>query len=546
MILEKEIQENIENALKKLKWPKVDVLFSLPKQKDHGDVATNIAFKLSKKVGKPPREVAQVIIDSISSLPKEVKKAEVAGAGFINFYIDRLAYFKALDKIQKEKEKFGQTNAKKNKKVIIEFVSANPTGPLNVVSARAAAIGDVLANLLAATGYQVHREFYVNDIGNQIELFGKSIQARLLNEEPPEGGYQGEYVSDLAKNLDSKKTYSLEELKNLGLDSMISGQKEALANFGVKFDRWYLQSELIRKKKVEKAIEKLKKSKYVYEKEGAQFFKSSDFGDDKDRVVQKQDGEYSYFASDIAYHDEKFGRGFGWVIDILGPDHHGYIARTKAAVEACGWDPKHFTILIVQQVNFIENEMLVKMSKRAGKLITMQTLVNEVGKDAARFFFLQRATSTHLDFDLELAKKKSLENPVYYVQYAHARIASIFRKAEEAGVVYSSKEVDLSLLELPEEKELAKVILGLPDHLARAAQDLEPHQIIFYILNLAKQFQSYYSQAKNDDRYRVINTANLKSTLAKLYLLKNIQIVIQNTLNLLGISAPDKMEREEV
>ena len=293
---------------------------------------------------------------------------------------------------------------------------------------------------------------------------------------------------------------------------------------------------------MEKALAKLKKKNFLYEKEGALFFRSTDFGDDKDRVVQKQDGEYSYFASDIAYHDDKFLRKSDWVIDILGPDHHGYIARTKAGIEALGWGSKKFTVLIVQQVNFIENEILVKMSKRAGKLITMRDLIDEVGKDAARFFFLQRSCNAHLDFDLELAKKHSLENPIYYLQYAHARIASIFRKAKEEKMTLP-KKIDLTKLNLPEEKELAKEILEFPSVVAQSAHDLAPHQLVSFALALAKEFQSYYSQAKHDPRYKVLNGEEPGRTGAKLYLLKNLQIVLQNILKLLGVSAPERMEQ---
>src|SRR3989338_8436842 len=550
MILEKKLKEVLMKAIETLGWRLAEPTFTLPKQKEHGDLATNIAFILAKQVGKPPIAVAQELVARIQPSPSFLKKIDVANTGFINFHIHNNTYLQLLSTIFKQGKKFGSQQLGKGTKVILEFVSANPTGPLNVVSARAAAVGDTLANILEKVGYKVHREYYVNDVGNQIDLFAQSLLARHLQIQGKEAeihqeGYQGEYLKEFAKKLPKKKAFSAQQIGQLGVKAMVASQKESLKNFGVVFNKWFLQSELLKKKEIEKSLSRLQKTGHLYESEGAIFFRSTTFGDDKDRVVRKQDGEYSYFASDIAYHNDKFARKFNWVIDILGPDHHGYVSRTKAALQALGYDSNQLTVLISQQVNLLQNEVLVKMSKRAGKLITMDDLMKEVGKDVARYFFLMRSTSSHLDFDLELAKKETPENPVFYIQYAHARIASIFRKALQTKIKADFKKVALELLNLPEEGEIAKHLLEFPNVLAKTAKELEPHHLAFYVLELAKQFQSYYSQAKHDPRYKVVDLGNFETTNAKLYLLKNIQIVLQNALGILGVSAPQRMKKED-
>ena len=326
---------------------------------------------------------------------------------------------------------------------------------------------------------------------------------------------------------------------------MLAAQKKSLADFGVLFDRWFLQSELFEKKEIEKSLEEVRKRGFLYEADGATHFKSTAFGDDKDRVVIKSDGERTYFASDIAYHYNKLKRKFDWLIDIFGPDHHGYIARTRAAVAALGFKPERLTILISQQVNLLEKGEQVKMSKRAGKLITMDQLLQDVGREVARYFFLTRSANTHLEFDLELAKSETPENPVFYIQYAHARIASVFRKSLEKGQKFRFKKIAWEHLDLPEEKALAQFLLEYPAVIATAARDLEPHRIAFYLLDLAKRFQGYYSKGRDHESYRFV-TDDLARTEAKLYLLKSVQNVLKNGLNLLGIGAPEQMSREEI
>lgn len=550
MNLEEKVKELLKKAMTKLGWPEVAIILESPKLKEHGDLSANAAFLLAKPLKKPPRQIAEELLKALQPLPDWVENIEVAGAGFLNFRLRSQAWFESLRTIFKEGEKFGTSSAGKNRKVILEFVSANPTGPLNVVSARAAAVGDTLANLLKATGHKVHREYYVNDIGNQIDLFAQSIQARVQEARGsptpiPEGGYHGEYLKEFAAGLaEKKKNYTPADFKKMGLKEMVTRQKKSLEKFGVAFDRWFFQSELMEKGKLEKTLKRLEKLNHLYEQEGAIFFRAAFFGDEKDRVVRKADGEYTYFASDIAYHADKFDRKFDRAIDLLGPDHHGYVARTRAAMVPLGIDPQRLTVLIIQQVNLLEGDVQVKMSKRAGKIITLDALLNEVGRDVARYFFLQRAASTPLDFDLELAKKETPENPVFYIQYAHARICSIFKKAAAEKIKPNFKKVSLELLDLPEEKELAKKILQYPAAVASAAQELAPHTLAFYCHDLAQQFQAYYSQAKNDPRYRVVDPSRRAKTEAKLYLLKNIRIVIQNALRILGISAPERMEKD--
>lgn len=540
--------ELLAKIVSDLNWPDVPVSAEVPKQRGHGDISTNLAFLLAKPLKKSPREVAAILLEKLRPLPEWIKKIDVAGAGFINCHIHPKAYFEALQAVYQSGKKFGVAKVGQGRKILLEFVSANPTGPLNVVSARAAAVGDTLARLLQKVGYHAEKEFYVNDVGVQIDLFGQSLWARYqqaVGKEAalPEEGYQGEYLCERAAKLAKQKKVirSAEVIQKLGLDGMVAWQKKSLKNFGVVFDRWFHQSELLGSEQFATVLKPLQEKNYLYEKEGALFFQSSAFGDDKDRVVKKQDSEYTYFASDIVYHHNKFARGFDRCIDLLGPDHHGYVARTKAAVAALGYDPKRLTILIVQQVNLIQSEKIVKMSKRAGKLVTMDDLLEEVGKDVARYFFLQRSLNTPLDFDLELAKQQTLENPVFYIQYAHARIASIFKKAAEQKIKPVFSKINCADLDLPEEKELAKQVLDFPDVVLQAAEELEPHFIAFYVLDLARQFQSYYSQAKQDPRYKVVDPENRERTLAKLYLLKNIQIVLQNALELMGISAPERM-----
>lgn len=521
-----------------------------PRDTAHGDYATNLAFQLAKKMKISPQEVANLLCDSLSkeAIPL-IDKVEIAGAGFINFYITAEQFTDFIKRIEQEGTKYGNSNLGAGKKVNIEFVSANPTGPLNVVNARAASVGFALSNLLTVVGYQVHKESYINDVGNQVSLFGSSLQARYLEScgipvEFPKEGYHGEYVKQMAIEIKSDsritkyrdpKEIPVSVFKEIGLEKILARQEKDLAQFGVRFDCWFRESVLHQGKKLDHAKQILHDRNYTHLTDGALWFKSTAFGDEKDRVLIKSDGQPTYFIADIAYHLDKFERGFDQVIDLWGPDHHGHILRTKAAIEALGYPQDKFEIIIVQQVNLLRAGEKVKMSKRTGKIETLADLIEEVGVDAAKFFFLMRSTDSHLDFDLELAKRQTNENPVFYVQYAYARVCSIFAQAKEREVsIPTAKETDLTVLQLPEEIELIKILGNYPDVVEKAALNFEPHRLPHYLMQLADRFHCYYN------RHRVISE-NEQRTKARLILMKAIQIVLQNAFQLMGVSAPERM-----
>lgn len=523
------------------------IVLERPKNPEHGDVATNVAMLLASKLRRNPRQIARDLLQELKLDPNIVEKAEVAGAGFINFYFGKKYYQNSLNEILKEGEKFGRSDTGQTQKVQFEFVSANPTGPLNVVSARAATVGDVLANVFNALGYDAYREYYVNDAGRQVRLLGMSLSSRYMEllgrDEPfPEEGYHGDYVWDLAREVLSEhgekyaglqKEERWEKLSTLALEKILSSQKKVLSDYRVNFDNWYRESKLRAQDAHLDALAQLSEKGYVYEKDGAQWFKSSEFGDEKDRVLVTNEGEPTYFLVDIAYHADKYKRGFEQLYDLWGPDHHGYIDRMKAALLALGFPKGSFEVNIIQQVNLFEQGEVVKMSKRAGKIIEMKELLEEVGVDVARFFFVARRSQSPLDFDMDLAKNTSEENPVYYVQYAHARICNIIKHAEEQGIVLP-KEANLDLLDKNEELDLIKKFLEYPDILAKVAGFLEPHRIPNYLQELAATFHRFYHH------HRVV-TEDRELTLARLLLVEGTRIVLANALGILGISAPERM-----
>ncbi|KPK40392.1 MAG: hypothetical protein AMJ78_07245 [Omnitrophica WOR_2 bacterium SM23_29] len=523
----------------------------IPKDLAHGDLSTNIAFRIGKRLKADPNEVAQEISISIrgnlasSKLNELIERVEGLN-GFINFHLSAKCLREILDEIKTTKDKFGSNSLGKGKKIQVEFVSANPTGSLNVAHARQAAFGDSLANVLRTCGFKVSREYYVNDEGVQISLLGKSIYARykeFLNErcEFPKDGYEGEYIKDIAGEIYKKygNKYSAESerilkfFSDFGVRYLLKEIKDELSDFGVKFDNWYRQSALSKSGELEKTLRLLEDKGLLYESEGAIWFKSTAFGDDKDRVVKKRDGAHTYIAPDIAYHNDKFKRGFDRVIDIWGPDHHGYINRMKAAVEALGFSPESLSIIIIQLATLYKEGKPVPMSTRAGEYVTLREVLNEVGKDAARFFFLMRKANAHLDFDLELAKKQTPENPVYYVQYAHARICSIseYKSGERTG---TAKETDLELLKADEELQLLRGLRQFPLAVRLSAQELEPYRIILYLQNLATCFHKFY------EVHRVVSD-DLALTNARLLLVDCVRQVLANGLSLLGVSYPKKM-----
>lgn len=538
--IKKLIQETIEILVAKeeLQPTKIIPEIDTPKDLAHGDLTTNVAFKLAKENRKSPRDIAFFIATTSGTLlnhPKyvSIQKIQPEGAGFINFYLSQDSRGSILKKIQSENEQFGFSNEGKGAKVNIEFVSANPTGPLTIAHGRQAAVGDTLANILNAAGYQVSREFYLNDAGKQILCLGESVLVRVreLNGEKvsmPENGYYGNYVIDLAKKI--KETGDILKASEFAAGEMLEAIKNDLKDLGVLFDTYYSEKSLYEKKLVDQILEKLKSRGLLYESEGALWFKSTEFGDDKDRVLKKSDGEFTYFTADIAYHEDKFKRGFDRVVNLWGPDHHGYIPRVKAACQALGYPPEKISILIVQLTTLYRKGEQIKMSKRAGEYVTLRELIDEVGADATRFFFLMRRVESHLDFDLELAKEKSQDNPVYYLQYAHARICSILAAASTK----IDSNTDTVCLTANEEIELFKKLSDFSEAIKQAAFFLEPHRLVEYLRDLAASFHKFYAVC------RVIGD-DLKLTRARLLLTDSIRIVLRNGLKILGLSHPEKM-----
>ena len=486
MKVENYLRQVFQERLKQLRLNSdaVSIEFEIPRDTRFGDLATNFVMVLAQKLKQNPRQLAGALLENLELDHAFVASVNMAGPGFINFKLSQTYLQKQLNEIlQQGAENFGKSTFGKNKKVQIEFVSANPTGPLNVVSARAASVGDTMINIFNRVGFTAKSEYYVNDAGRQVRLLGASVSSRyceLLHVEEafPEEGYHGDYVYDIARQIIEKygdkflaleQDRRVEELKNISLSMILSEQQKVLEDFGVHFDKFFRESQLRAGSTEKEVLDTLTRRGFIYESEGALWFKASEFGDEKDRVLVTQTGEPTYFFIDIAYHKNKFDRGFEAVIDLLGPDHHGYIPRMKAALKALGIPEEAFDIKLIQQVNLFRDGQFVKMSKRAGQIVSMRELVDEVGVDAARFFFLMRRISTPLDFDIDLAKKHSDENPVYYIQYAHARISNILRFGEEKGVRFNPG-CDFSLLVEREEMALVKKMLEFPDLLIRAAR----------------------------------------------------------------------------
>ncbi len=518
-----------------------------PKQEEFGDLSSPIAMALSKTAKEPARRIAEKLIENLDSHSAYIEKIEIAGPGFINFYLAKPCLRQAVVEILAEGEAYGRNEWGKGTRIQFEFVSANPTGPLNIVSARAAAVGDVLSSLHQAMGFTVEREYYVNDAGRQIRLLGASLSARYMtelgNEEAfPEEGYHGEYLRDLAKELIAKEGDRYAKLgiqerqaafSRLALEHMLKKQKASLDRYGLRYDRWFRESYLRENQEQQKTLELFAQKGYSYEQDGAIWFRASQFGDEKDRVLVTGEGEPTYFLIDIAYHQNKYARGFDIVHDLWGPDHHGYVDRMRAAIVALGHPPDRFQVTIIQQVNLLRGGQVVKMSKRAGEIIEMDELIDEVGVDAARYFFIDRKTTQPLDFDIDLAKKQSDENPVYYVQYAYARICNILRFAQEKGLQIP-EGADASALDHPLEMAVIKKLIDFPEVLSKATQFLEPHRVTNYLHELATVFHRFYHD------HRVV-TDDVRLTTARLLLAKATQQVLANGLSLLGISAPENM-----
>ncbi|MBW2595959.1 MAG: arginine--tRNA ligase [Deltaproteobacteria bacterium] len=546
------LEESIDSCIEKEVLKKTDIPFievELPREGSHGDYASNIAMVLASSQKEAPRRIAERIVENINDSDRILDKIEIAGPGFINFFIRSSVWPTLLEDVDTLEDRYGESNIGKGSKVQVEFVSANPTGPLHIGHARGAVIGDTIANILQASGFSVSREYYINDAGNQMNMLGESVYYRYLELMGPDKSgfpdncYQGEYITELAREIYAKfgdrfrsdKESSIAFLTEYAADSILDGIKKDLETLGVTFDRYFSEKELYTNDSVANILQKLKKEGFIYEEGGTLWFKTMDSGDEKDRVVVRENGEPTYFAADIAYHRDKYSRGFDKVINVWGADHHGYIPRMQAGIQALGRKKEDLEVVLVQLVNLLRGGVPVPMSTRTGEFVTTREVTDEVGKDGVRYNFLMRRSNSHLDFDLELAKAQSSENPVYYVQYAHARISSIMRLAAEQGYrIPDYDDIKPDLLATPEEHELAKLIDAFPEMVEGSAKTLEPHRIPYYINDLASIFHSFYNKHK-------VVSDNAELTKARLFLIKTTAIVIRNALRLLGVSAPERM-----
>jgi len=525
-----------------------EVILEIPKEKAHGDYSTNMAMQLARVAKKAPRMIAEALVDNFDRTKASIEKIELAGPGFINFYMNNAYLTDLIPTVLQAGGNYGETTTGKGQKVQVEFVSANPTGDLHLGHARGAAVGDSLSNILAKAGYDVSREYYINDAGNQINNLAISVEARYfqalgLEKAMPEDGYHGADIIGIGKtlaeefgdkyvNVPEEERY--EFFREYGLKYEMAKLQKVLEDFRVRFDVWFSETSLYKNGKIDEALAALRKTGYIYEQDGATWLRSTEFGDDKDRVLIKQDGSYTYLLPDIAYHKDKLERGFEKLINIWGADHHGYIPRMKAAIQALGYDREALEVEIIQLVHLYKNGEKMKMSKRTGKAVTMRDLVDEVGLDATRYFFAMRSSDTHMDFDLDLAVSESNENPVYYAQYAHARISSILRTGEEQGISVGM-DADFSLIGSEKEVDLLKKVGEFPAAVGEAALKRVPHRVTNYILELASAFHSFYNADK------VLDSENPARTKARLALVKSVQITLRNALALIGVSAPEKM-----
>lgn len=544
--IEKDLKLALQSAVSKAFAQEVNednIVIEIPKDKSHGDYSTNIAMQLTRILKTNPRKIAEDIISALDKESAAIESCDIAGPGFINFRIKNTSLAQIIEKVMTQKDNFGHNESGKNIKVNVEYVSANPTGDLHLGHARGAAWGDSITRLMKASGYEVTREYYVNDAGNQIINLGKSLQARYreylgMEFTLPEDGYHGEDVKNIAIEL--AKTYqntyveyteeNLKFFKEKGIEFELNKIKRDLDYFRVHFDVWSSEQKIRDDGKVEKALEVLAEKGMTYEKDGALWFETTRFHDDKDRVLRKTDGSYTYLVPDIAYHKDKLDRGYDLLVDLLGADHHGYIPRLKASIEALGNDPEKLQVDIIQMVRLVEDGEEVKMSKRLGNAVTIRELCEEVGVDAVRYFFVQRAVDTHFDFDLGLARKQSNDNPVYYAQYAHARMCSILRLAPEL-----KEATSFELLTHEKEIDLMKYINEFSNVVADAAKQRAPHKVCNYIQKLAALFHSFYNACK------VIDMEHEELSAQRLALLKATKITLKNALELIGVEAIEKM-----
>ncbi|WP_045214621.1 arginine--tRNA ligase [Desulfonatronovibrio magnus] len=546
-----QLKKLLQAAISKLglSWPE-KANIEPPRDLKFGDLACNVAMMLSKEAGKNPRQLAQEIKEILSNLESPLEKIEIAGPGFLNFTFKKFYWLEIINTIAEQKDRYGASTFGKGAKVQIEYVSANPTGPLHIGHGRGAAVGDSLTRIMRFAGYDVSTEYYLNDAGIQMNILGESTWIRYQNlcgvkASLEEHHYQGEYLIETARQvfeehgralLDMDLDHGISICRKMAMDVILNGIKEDLNLFRVEHQHWFSELSLIQKDKVSYTLEWLQDKDLAYEKDDALWFKSTDFGDDKDRVLKKSDGSLTYFASDIAYHQNKFDRGFELAVDIWGADHHGYVPRMKAAVQALGKTENSLQVILVQLVNLQREGHQIAMSTRAGKFVTLKDVIQEVGIDACRFIFLSRKSDSHLDFDLEVVKRKTMDNPVYYVQYAHARICSLFAKAQEMGITPPTDDtLVLNGLDTPEDIELLKKLHDFPETVSSSATNLSPHYISFYLMDLAGCLHKYYTV------HSVLKAESSELIQARMTLFQAVARVIRNGLNLLGVYAPEKM-----
>ncbi|MDE9798957.1 arginine--tRNA ligase [Staphylococcus delphini] len=539
-----EIEKSIQQANIVESIPEIKI--EIPKDTKNGDYATNIAMVLTKLAKRNPREIAQLIVDHLDTEAAHVKKIDIAGPGFINFYLDSSYLNAVIDQALEQDTQFGRVAGSKNEKILVEYVSANPTGDLHIGHARNAAVGDTLCNILDAAGYDVTREYYINDAGNQITNLAKSIEARYLQHlgqeaEMPADGYHGQDIKNIGADLAEKQPNlmdlsddeRLKTFRQLGVDYEMAKLKQDLADFNIHFDNWFSETSLYEKGEIKAVLERMKDNGYTYEQDGATWLRTTDFKDDKDRVLIKKDGTYTYFLPDIAYHYDKFQRGNDKLINLFGADHHGYINRLKASLETFGVDSDRLEIQIMQMVRLMQDGEEVKMSKRTGNAITLREIMDEVGIDAARYFLTMRSADTHFDFDMALAKEQSQDNPVYYAQYAHARICSILRQAEAQGYQVE-KGADYQTITNDKAIELLKKVAEFEPMIEGAAEARAPHRVTNYIQDLAAHFHKFYNAEK-------VLTEDQAKTKAHLALIDAVRITLRNALQLVGVTAPEQM-----
>ena len=529
-----ELAAIVRQALADAGLPDREPAFERPRQREHGDWSTNVALTLAKPVAKPPREVAQTVADRLV-LPADVERVEIAGPGFLNFHLAHSALQQVVVAAVQQGSAWGRTRVEEVRRANVEFVSANPTGPLHVGAGRWAAAGDAIASLLEATGWEVHREYYLNDAGNQLALFGQSVQAAARGEEPPENGYRGAYISELASSIDPDEFDTLDRLTETAYRQTLERIKATMSSFGVDFEEWFSERTLHDSGAVDEVVERLRNSGHAYEQDGALFLRTTDFGDDKDRVLIRADGRPTYFAADCAYMASKVARGFDLCIYLLGADHHGYVNRLLAIAQAEDIKPGTIEVIIGQLVNLFREGEAVRMSKRTGEVITFDELIEEVGPDAARYTFLRTSLDVTLAFDIAEVIKQDRENPIYYVQYSHARIAGIMRTATERGVVPQTVEdARLDLLTHDTEQELIRRISTYPETVEYAAGERAPHKVARFAEDLAEAFHRFYTECQvvGDDE---------DLTRARYWLCVATRQTLVNALGLLGVSAPDRM-----